>query len=171
MATGSRFSIRGGPRFDDGDATEKWFENADRDVRRGTVALVGRLLSTALRGVFPPEGRDAGVMSWDLLVLELRVKRAGEPLRSIAGNLGGTSGGSSTSSGTVAVSTFNDGLGLAPGLGIGDISFLGTLWVSKEKGRVNCCAGTGEGPVTRDIIASPNGPDLQLVPGALQDLS
>jgi hypothetical protein len=29
----------------------------------------------------------------------------------------------------------------------------------------------GEGPVMQEIIASPNGPDLHAVPGALFDLS
>lgn len=72
---------------------------------------------------------------------------------------------------TLAVSTLSVGLGVAPGLSIGDSGFPETLSNSEEDCGMACWVCTGEGPVTHAIIASPNGPFLQFVPGALQDLS
>jgi hypothetical protein len=121
-----------------------------------------------------PDVIDAGVMSCGLLDFGLRTNGAGEPLRSSDGDFGGTCGGSSRSSATLEVSSFNIGLillfGLAPGLRIGDKGLLGILSDSGEKRRsFSCCIG--DGPVTQAINASPKGPALQLVPGALHDLS
>jgi hypothetical protein len=127
--------------------------------------------SNALNGVPPPEVVDAGVVSWGLLAFEAKISGAGEPLRSTKGDLGGTCGGSSKSSMKLAVSTFNKGFGVAPGLSIGDNGLPGTLSRSEEKGAVLCWTSPGEGPVTQAIMASPKGPALQFVPGALQDLS
>jgi hypothetical protein len=47
----------------------------------------------------------------------------------------------------------------------------GAFRVSAERGVVACCFKTGEGPVTQETMASPKGLTLQLVPGALHDLS
>lgn len=144
---------------------------AEGGVGKGMVPFGDRRRSKALRGVAPPDVIDAGVMSCGLLDFELRTKGAGEPFRSTAGDLGGTCGGSSRSCWIFTVSTFSAGFGLAPGLMIGDNGLPGILSISEERGGVLCCVRTGEGPVTQAIIASPNGPDLQLEPGALQDLS
>jgi hypothetical protein len=127
--------------------------------------------SNALDGVPPPEVIVAGVVSWGLLALEVRISGAGEPLRSTEGDLGGTCGGNSRSPLKLAVSTFNKGFGVAPGLRIGDNGLPGTLSRSEELGVVPCWTSTGEGPVTQAIMASPKGPALQFVPGALHDLS
>lgn len=77
------------------------------------------------------------------------------------------------------VSTFNAGLAAIPGLRIGDSGFprlagasvLVTSDASDEPVYSICSGCIYEGPVTQDIRASPNGPDRQLVPGALLDLS
>lgn len=143
--------------------------NTDGGVGRGKVAF-GERLSSALSGVFPPDVKEAGVMSCVLLAFELRTRGAGEPFRSTAGDFGGTCGGS-PSPGKLAVSTFNSGLGLAIGLRIGDSGFPAIFEVSEEIGAVGGWVRTGEGPVTQDTIASPKGPTFQFVPGALHDLS
>lgn len=49
-----------------------------------------RRRSIALKGVTPPEPVDAGVASCVLLAFEFRTNGAGEPLRSAAGDFGGT---------------------------------------------------------------------------------
>jgi hypothetical protein len=51
-------------------------------VARGATTLDG--------GVLPPDVIDAGVISWVLLGFEFRTRGVGEPLRSAAGDLGGT---------------------------------------------------------------------------------
>lgn len=80
-----------------------------------------RRRSMALNGVPPPELIDAGVVSCDLLAFELRTKGVGEPLRSVTGDFGGTWGGISQSSSTMlSVSSLSKGLGVAPGLRMGD---------------------------------------------------
>jgi hypothetical protein len=127
--------------------------------------------SIALNGVPPPEVIDASVVSCGLLALEFMTSGTGEPLRSTAGDFGGTCGGSSLSTSKLAVSTFNKGFGVAPGLRIGDNGLPGILSNSEKRGALAWWVFTGEGPVTQAIIASPNGPALQFVPGALQDLS
>ena len=144
--------------------------NAEGGVGRGIVVL-GDRLSTTLNGVTPLDVIDAGVKSCVLLAFEFSTRGAGEPLRSTAGDLGGTCGGNSISPGKLAVSTFSNGFGLAMGLMIGDNGFPGALSVSEEIGEVVCWDRTGEGPVTQETIASPKGPALQFVPGALHDLS
>lgn len=168
-ASGSRRSTRGDPRLDAGDAALNGFVNAEGGVGRG-MACGDRRASTALKGVFPPEVMD-GVMSCVLLAFEFSMRGEGEPLRSTAGDLGGTCGGSSRSPGTLAVSTFNSGFGLERGLIIGDSGFAEALGVSDTMTGVVCWDWVGEGPVTQETMASPKGPTLQLVPGALQDLS
>lgn len=132
-----------------------------------------RLRSIALRGVPVAEFNEAGVMSCGRLDFCVRTRGVGEGLRSTAGDLGGTAGGSSLSSCSwkLLVSTFKVGFGVAPGLRMGDSDLAVTRGVSEIGNWVVCWACTGEGPVTQAIIASPNGPALQLVPGALQDLS
>lgn len=103
---------------------------------------------------------------------------AGDPLRDAEGDLGGTSGGISIPSRTLLVSTFK--AGFTPGLKIGDSGFptgaetsiLLIAKVSIGSGTYVCCCNCiYVGPVTQAIRASPNGPALQLVPGALLDLS
>jgi hypothetical protein len=86
---GSLRSTLGDPRFDDGDAVLKGLVNAVGGVGRG-MALGDLRMSMALRGVFPPEVMVAGVVSCDLLAFELSMRGAGEPLRSTAGDFGGT---------------------------------------------------------------------------------
>jgi hypothetical protein len=157
---GSLFSTRGDPRLDAGEAVLKGLMKVVGGVGRG-IALGDRRLSAALRGVFPPEVIEAGVMSCVLLALEFSMRGAGEPLRSAAGDLGGTRGGSSRSSLKLVVLTFKSGLGLAIGLMIGDSGLVTALGVSDAE----------VGPVTQETIASPNGPTRQFVPGALQDRS
>jgi hypothetical protein len=88
-AMGSRLSTLGEPRLDAGDAVLKGFVNTVGGVGRG-MWPGDRRASAALRGVFPPDVVDAGVISWVLLALEVRMRGAGEPLRSTAGDLGGT---------------------------------------------------------------------------------
>jgi hypothetical protein len=46
-----------------GEVALKGFEIADRGVVRGALIPGDRRISMALRGVVPPEGSDAGVMS------------------------------------------------------------------------------------------------------------
>lgn len=153
-AIGSCFSTLGESR---GDACRKGFDTAEDGVGR-SVPVLGDCLMSA--GVNPPEAVDAGVCNCDLLVLEVSFKGAGEPLRSSVGDLGGTSGG-------FTVSTLR--VGLAPGLKIGDScrpARLGDSCIGFAS-----CATMGDGPVMQEIIASPNGPALQAVPGALLDLS
>lgn len=113
--------------------------NADGGVGSGMM-LFGDRLSTALSGVFPPDVMEAGVRSWVLLAFEFSTRGAGEPLRSTAGDLGGTCGGNSASAEKLAVSTFNNGFGLATGLMIGDRGFPGALRASEGSGGVVCCA-------------------------------
>lgn len=117
--TGSRFSICGDARFDDGEGTWNGLEKAEGGVGRGMTPLGDRRSSDALWGLTPPDDMDAGVMSCVLLDFEWRTRGAGEPLRSRAGDLGGTCGGSSK----LVVSTLSKGFGVAPGLRIGDKGF------------------------------------------------
>lgn len=148
-----------------GDACRKEYDAAEDGVGRCAPVFGERRTSDALMGVAPPAVDDVGLASCDLLDLELSLSGAGEPLRSGAGDLGGTSGGNEG----LIVSTLRDGF--APGLRIGDKGLaviLGDCWIVKG---VPSCAMIGEGPVMHDIIASPNGPVLQAVPGALFDLS
>jgi hypothetical protein len=86
---GSLRSTLGDPRLDDGDAVLKGLVNAVGGVGRG-MALGDLRMSMALRGVFPPDVMVAGVASCDLLAFELSMRGAGEPLRSTAGDFGGT---------------------------------------------------------------------------------
>lgn len=70
------------------------------------------------------------------------------------------------------MSTLRVGLADTPGLRIGDRGFpKEALACSEIGGVVDVSAWAGEGPVTHDIKASPNGPFLQFVPGALLDRS
>jgi hypothetical protein len=70
------------------------------------------------------------------------------------------------------VSTLNSGFGLAMGLMMGESGLAEILGVSEHIAGVVCCdSRPGEGPVTQETMASPNGPARQFVPGALQDLS
>ena len=166
---GSRFSIRGEFRFDAGDAAGRGFDAAEEGAVAEAPVFGDRLGSEALSGVWPPD--ETGV-SVDLLGRELSFAGDGEPLRSTEEGLGGTRGGSSKWSGTLVVSSFNTVvLGLTPGLMMGDSGRPVLLGWSDPKGDAMCGAKTGEGPVTHDIIASPKGPDLQFVPGALKDRS
>jgi hypothetical protein len=89
-------------------------------VGRPMLLFGDRRRSIALKGVTPPEPTDAGVVSCDLLALEFRTNGAGEPLRSATGDLGGTWGGISQSSSMLVVSSLSRGLGVAPGLRMGD---------------------------------------------------
>lgn len=182
VAMGSRFSTLGEPRRSialEGEPALKGLEMADRGVGSGMCVFGDRRDSSALVGVVPLGVMVAADMSWVLLDLGLSLRGLGEPLRSASGDLGGTSGGSSLASRMLPVSTFNEGFELTPGLRIGDngfpkalgVSILLLLVESEVMGGVICSDGTGEGPVTQDIRASPNGPVLQLVPGALLDLS
>lgn len=128
--------------------------------RRAPV-LGERLTSIALTGVAPPDVADAGVVSGVLLDLELSLRGAGDSFRSTAGDLGGTWGGNTW----LIVSTFRDGF--MPGLRIGDSGRPPVLADSWARVGVTCCTSTGDGPVTHEIMASPKGPVLQFVPGAL----
>ena len=158
LSIGSCFSIRG--EFW-GDAVRKEFDTAEEGVGRRAPVLGERLISAALTGVAPPDVADAGIVSGVLLDLELSLRGAGDPLRSVAGDLGGTWGGNAG----FTVSTFSDGF--MPGLRIGKSGLAPALGDPCAMVGVICCASTGEGPVTQEIIASPNGPALQFVPGAL----
>jgi hypothetical protein len=170
VTMGSRLSTRGDPRLDAGDAALNGFVNAEGGVGRAMVCG-DRRASTALSGVFPPDVKEAGVMSCVLLALELSIKGAGEPLRSVVGDLGGTRGGSSKSMDKLAVSTFNSGFGLDSGLRMGESDRPDVFGVSDDMKKFICWDWLGEGPVTQETMASPNGPAFQLVPGTLQDLS
>lgn len=87
------------------------------DIGVGSAVFGDRRISTALTGV-PAESED-GVISWVLLG-RLLSGGFGDPLLSIEGDFGGTSGGSSRASAKLApVSTFNAGLAL-PGLRMGE---------------------------------------------------
>lgn len=97
-----------------GEAARKKFDATEEGVGSSAPVFGERRTSDAPRGVTPPDEADAGVASSVLLDLELSWRGAGDPLRSMAGDLGGTSGGSAEST----VFNFNDGL--APGLRIGD---------------------------------------------------
>lgn len=183
VAMGSRLSILGEPRRStalEGEPALKGLEIADRGVGSGRPIFGERLESTALEGEVPlGVVIEAGVISCVLLDLEWSLRGLGDGLRSVSGDFGGTSGGSSIPSRMLFVSTFSAGFAFTPGLRMGDSGFpraLGTsnlliLGVSAVAGGVVCSVGTGEGPVTQDMRASPNGPVLQLVPGALLDLS
>lgn len=157
VGIGSCFSIRGELR---GDAVRNEFDTAEEGVGRCAPVFGERLMSEALTGVAPPDAACAGVVSGVLLDLELSFRGAGEPLRSMAGDLGGTWGGDEE----LTVSTFKEGF--APGLRIGESGRPAALFDSREVG-VACCTRTGDGPVTQETIASPNGQALQFVPGAL----
>jgi hypothetical protein len=180
-AIGSRLSTLGEarPKALDGDPALKGFEIAERGVGNAALELGDRRDSRALRGVVPPDVIEAGVISCVLLVFGLRTRGAGEPLRSRAGDLGGTSGRISTPSVMLVVSTFKAGLawlGLRMGergLPIGaEASSLMRLESSDVAAVAAFCSdGIYEGPVTQAMRASPKGPVLQLVPGALLDLS
>ena len=71
----------------------------------------------------------------------------------------------------LAVSTFSRGLGVAPGLRIGDSGLPVPLRISDEGEALFGCDDAAEGPVTQIIMASPKGPVLQFEPGALHDRS
>src|SRR5690349_20348435 len=106
---GSRFSTLGDDRVPitlDGEPALKGFDIADSGVGSGGLTLGERLLSRALRGVVMPEVAEAGVVSCVRLDLEFSFRGEGDPLRSGAGDLGGTSAGSSMVSRTLLVSTF-----------------------------------------------------------------
>jgi hypothetical protein len=121
---GSRFSTLGEPRRSnalDGDPALKGFDMAERGVGKAPFTRGERRDSIALDGVLPPDVSDAGVINCVLLDLECKTRGAGEPLRSREGDLGGTSGGFSTPSGALVVSTFKEGLML--GLRIGESGF------------------------------------------------
>lgn len=135
-AMGSFRSTLGEPRLEAGDAVLNGFVKAVGGVERGMV-FGDRRKSIALSGVFPAEVIVAGVMSCVLLALELSIRGAGEPLRSPAGDFGGTWGGKSRSP-RVAVSSFSVGLGLAMGLMIGDSGFAEALGVSVDAAGVVC---------------------------------
>jgi hypothetical protein len=94
VAIGSRFSMRGDPRLDEGEAA-KGFVKAEGGVGNGVNPFGERLISTALSGVPEPDVMVAGVMSCVLLLFGCSTSGAGEPSRSPACILGGTSGGSS----------------------------------------------------------------------------
>jgi hypothetical protein len=161
----------------DGDPVLKGFDIAESGVGNGAFTLGERRKSIALWGVLPPDVIEAGVINCGRLVLELSVRGAGESLLSKAGDFGGTSGGISTPSRMVLVSTFNEGLTLGlrmgdNGLPIGaEASSLKVWLMSDEPGEELCSEAICDGPVTQDIRASPKGPALQLVPGALLDRS
>lgn len=110
MAKESCFSILGEFR---GDAARKECDAVEEGVGRSAPVLGERLTSIELCGVVPPDVADAGVVSGVLLVFELSLRGAGEALRSIAGDLGGTSGGDEG----FTISTLRDGF--TPGLRIG----------------------------------------------------
>lgn len=111
MAMGSCFSTFGESR---GEAVLKECDTAEEGVGRRAPVFGDRLTSAALTRVAPPDTADPGVMSAVLLDLELSLSGEGEPLRSIAGDLGGTSGGAME----LAVFTLRGGF--APGLKIGE---------------------------------------------------
>jgi hypothetical protein len=67
------------------------------------------------------------------------MRGAGEPLRSPAGDFGGTRGGNSKSPEKLAVSTLNSGFGLDMGLMIGDSGLAEALGVSEDMTGVICC--------------------------------
>jgi hypothetical protein len=177
---GSRFSIMGDARCStalEGEPTLNGFEIADRGVGKAPLTFGDRRLSKVPMETMPPGAVVAGVVSCDRLDFVLSLRGLGEPLRSATGDFGGTSGGESTSSWMTSVSTFNAGLVDTPGLRMGDNGF---PKVAGASDRVNCSevnilqdssSRAGEGPVTQDIIASPKGPFLQFVPGALLDRS
>lgn len=110
-AMGSCFSAFGESR---GDAALKECDTAEEGVGRSAPVFGERLMSAAPTRVAPPDVADPGVVSAVRLDLELSLRGAGEPLRSMAGDLGGTSGGDVG----LAVSTLRDGF--APGLKIGE---------------------------------------------------
>ena len=82
-------STLGEPRLEAGDAELNGFVKAVGGVERGMV-FGDRRKSTALKGVFPADVMVAGVISCVLLAFELSTRGAGEPLRSTAGDFGGT---------------------------------------------------------------------------------
>lgn len=186
-AIGSRFSTLGEARRSnelEGDPALKGFEMAERGVGKAPLKFGERRVSKALSGVFPPDGSDAGVINcedrfddnWVLLDFECKTSGAGDPLRSRAGDFGGTCGGISMPSRMLLVSTFNAGLTL--GLKIGDRGFptgaeaSSTIMLETSVGPdASGSDAMYEGPVTQAMRASPNGPVLQPVPGALLDLS
>jgi hypothetical protein len=179
-AIGSRLSILGEPRCShalDGDPALNGFDMADRGVGSAPCTLGDRRFSGAPTGVMPQGVAVAGVVSCDRLDFVLSLRGLGEPLRSVAGDLGGTSGRDSTSSWMTSVSSFKVGLDMTPGLRIGDSGFPKVTDGSKRPGcsdeerKKECSSCAAEGPVTQDIKASPKGPAFQFVPGALLDLS
>lgn len=97
-----------------GDAALKECDIVEEGIGKRAPVFGDRLISAVLIGVAPPDVADPGVTSAVLLDLQLSFRGAGEPLRSIAGDLGGTSGGATE----LAVSTLRDGF--APGLKIGE---------------------------------------------------
>lgn len=133
-ASGSRRSTRGEPRFDAGEEAEKGFEKADGGVGRGMMLLGDRLRSTELEGVILPDidVMDVDVVSWGLLGLVARTRGVGEGLRSTTGDFGGTAGGFSELA-VVLVSSLRTGLGVAPGLRIGDSGLPGAVYTSEVR--------------------------------------
>jgi hypothetical protein len=63
VATGSRLSVRGDPRFDAGDTELKGLVKIVGGVWRGLLPLGDLRRSNALKGVPPPEVVVAGVVS------------------------------------------------------------------------------------------------------------
>jgi hypothetical protein len=174
---GSRFSTRGEGRRSnalDGDAALKGLDMAEIGVGKAPFTSGERRDSIALDGVFPPDVSEAGVINCVRLDLDCRTRGAGEPRRSKEGDFGGTSGGFSTASGTLLVSTFKAGLTLGLRIGDsglpswGDGSRRTTLLDSKGS---SFPEGMNAGPVTHAIKASPKGPALHAEPGALLDRS
>lgn len=146
---------------------------AERGVGKAPLTRGERRESIALDGVLPPDVTDAGVINCVLLDLDCKTRGAGEPLRSREGDLGGTSGGCSTTSGALLVSTFREGLML--GLRIGESGFPsggeGSSLMTLADSVGSSLPDDTAGPVTHAIRASPNGPVLQAEPGRLLDLS
>jgi hypothetical protein len=174
---GSCLSILGEPRRSIALFGDAALKAAETGVGRGPLG--DRRASMALTGVADVSGE--GVMSCDLLALGLSFG-PGDPLLSMEGDLGGTSGRSSNPSRTLGpVSNLSAGLlpGV-PGLRIGESGlpsrvFIVSVFGTSRPGDDDMAAWLSvcryDGPVTQETIASPNGPTLQLVPGALLDRS
>ena len=186
---GSRFSILGDPRRSaaDGDPALNGFEMAERGVGSGWFTFGDRLESSELLDGFPVDVKTF-VRSCVLLDLVVSLRGLGDALRSVAGDLGGTSGGFLSLLlllllllllilGAVLVSRVKVGFWLTPGLRMGESGFPKELGASNLEEAIEGSADSGvfwpddDGPVTQAIRASPKGLLLQFVPGALLDLS
>lgn len=82
----------------DGEATLNGLELADRGVGKGALTLGDRRLSKAFKEDMAAGVAEAGVVSCDRLDFVFSLRGLGEPLRSAAGDFGGTLGGDSPSS-------------------------------------------------------------------------